>query len=59
MNLISVLSLAMGPISKLKVFTDLYVKHTDHHQYLHFLSAHPYHTKNSVAFSQTLQISRL
>ena len=28
-----------------KVFTDVYVKHTDRHQYLHYLSAHPYHTK--------------
>ena len=28
-----------------KVFTDVYVKHTDRHQYLHYLSAQPYHTK--------------
>ena len=28
-----------------KVFTDLYVKPTDQHQYIHYLSAHPYHTK--------------
>ena len=42
-----------------KVFTDLYVKPTDRHQYLHYLSAHPYHTKRSVVFSQTLRISRL
>ena len=42
-----------------KVFTDVYVKHTDRHQYLHYLSAHPYHTKKSVVFSQTLRISRL
>ena len=42
-----------------KVFTDLYVKPTDRHQYLHYLSAHPYHTKKSVIFSQTLRISRL
>ena len=42
-----------------KVFTDLYVKPTDRHQYLHFLSAHPYHTKKSVAISQTQRISRL
>ena len=42
-----------------KVFTNLYVKPTDRHQYLHYLPAHPYHTKKSVAFSQTLRISRL
>ena len=41
-----------------KVFTDVYVK-PDCHQYLHYLCAHPYHTKKSVIFSQTLQISRL
>ena len=35
------------------------LKPTDRHQYLHSLSAHPYHTKNSVVFSQTLRISRL
>ena len=42
-----------------KVFTDLYVKPTDRHQYLHNLCAHPYHTKTLVAFSQALRISRL
>ena len=29
-----------------KFFTDVYVKPTDRHQYLHYLSAHPYNTKN-------------
>ena len=42
-----------------KIITDLYVKSTDHHQYLHYLSAHPNHTKRSVVFCQTLRISRL
>ena len=42
-----------------KVFTDVYIKPTDRHQYLHCLSAHPYHTKKSVAFSPTLRISKL
>ena len=42
-----------------KIFTDVYFKPTDRHQYLHNLSAHPYHTKNSVVFSQTLRIGRL
>ena len=42
-----------------KIITDLYVKSTDRHQYLHYLSAHPKHTKRSVVFSQTLGIGRL
>ena len=42
-----------------KIITDLCVKSTDHYQYIHYLSAHPNHTKRSVVFSQTLRISRL
>ena len=42
-----------------KVVTDLYVKSTDRHQYLHSLSTHPNYTKRSVVFSQTLRVSRL
>ena len=42
-----------------KIATDLHVKPTDRHQYLHFSSAHPNHTKRSIVFSQTLRISRL
>ena len=42
-----------------KIATDLHVKPTDRHQYLHFSSAYPNHTKRSVVFSQTLCISRL
>ena len=42
-----------------KAFSDVYVKPTDRHQYLHYFSAYPYHTKKSVVFSQTLRISRL
>ena len=41
-----------------KIITDLHVKPTDHHQYWYFSSAHPNHTKRSVAFSQTLRTSR-
>ena len=37
----------------------MYVKSTDCHQYLHYLSAHSNHSKQSVVFSQTLRISRL
>ena len=39
--------------------TDLYVKDTDSHQYLHYTSAHPYHTKMSVVFSRALRFSHL
>ena len=42
-----------------KVFIDVHVKPTVCHQYLRCLSAHPYHMKNSVVFSQDLRISRL
>ena len=42
-----------------KIITDLHVTSTDCHQYLHYLSAHPNHTKRSAVFSQTLRISRL
>ena len=42
-----------------KIATDLHVKPTDRHQYLHFSSAHPNHTKRSIVFIQTLRISRL
>ena len=42
-----------------KIITDLHVKSTDCCQYLHYLSAHPNHTKWSVVFSQTLCNSML
>ena len=35
------------------------VKPTDRHQYLHYLSLHPKHTKRSTVFSQTLRVSRI
>ena len=41
------------------ITTDLYVEDTDRHQYLHYASAHPYHTKKSVVFSQVLRLDRL
>ena len=37
----------------------MYFQPTDRHQYLHYLSAHPYHTEKPVVFSQTLRISKL
>ena len=41
------------------ITSDLYMKATDRHQYLNHISAHPYHTKKSVVFSQALRLSRL
>ena len=41
-----------------KLQTSLYVKPTDRHQYLHFQSSHPKHTKRSIVYSQTLRVSR-
>ena len=38
--------------------TDLSIKPTDKHQYLHDISAHPDHTKRSIVLSQALRVSR-
>ena len=46
-------------VSEQKLKTTLHIKSTDRHQYLHYASPHPEHTKRSVVFSQTLRISRL
>ncbi|KAJ8051119.1 hypothetical protein HOLleu_04569 [Holothuria leucospilota] len=41
------------------ISTDLFVKNTDTHQYLHNSSCHPHHIKRSIAFSQALRIKRI
>ena len=46
-------------LSKSKISTDLYVKDTDRHQYLHYTSSHPNHTKQSIVYSQALRIKRI
>ena len=46
-------------VSEQELKIRLHIRSTDRHQYLHFASSHPEHTKRSVAFSQTLRISRL
>ena len=42
-----------------KLETDLFCKPTDCHQFLHFNSAHPFHNKKSIVYSQGLRIKRL
>ena len=39
-----------------KISTDLYIKSTDRHQYLHFTSSHSNHTKRSIVYSQGLRL---
>ena len=41
------------------ISTDLYVKPTAIHQFLHYTSSHPDHTKRSIVFSQALRFSRI
>ena len=41
------------------LFTDLFVKETDSHQFLHFDSCHPYHTKKAIPYSQALRMRRI
>ena len=42
-----------------KITTDLYVKPTDTHQYLHSSSCHPYNCKKGIIHSQTLHLNRI
>ena len=42
-----------------KLVTDLFVKPTDTHQYLHASSCHVYHTKKAIPYSQALRLNRI
>ena len=42
-----------------KLITDLFVKPTDTHQYLHATSCHPSHCKTSIPYSQALRFNRI
>ena len=42
-----------------QIETDLYVKPTDSHQYLHSSLCHPYHCKKSILYSQALRLNRI
>ena len=46
-------------LSNGSISTGLHIKPTDRHQYLHFSSAHPDHTKSSIIYSQALRVSRV
>ena len=48
------LSLSNGYLS-----TDLHIKFTDRHQFLHYTSCHLDHTKRSIIYSQSLGMSRI
>lgn len=39
-----------------KLFTDIYYKTTDTHQYLHFNSCHPHHTKTAIPYNLARRI---
>ena len=42
-----------------QLVTDLYIKPTDTHQYLHASSFHVYHSKKSIPYSQALRLNRI
>ena len=46
-------------LSNGSITTDLHIKPTEKHHYLHFSSSHPDHTKRSIIYSQALRISRI
>ena len=46
-------------LSNGNISTDMYVKPTDRHQFLHYTSSHLGHTKRSIVFSQVLRVSRI
>ena len=41
------------------IHTDLFVKDTDTHQFLHFSSCHPFHTKKGIPYSQAVRMRRI
>ena len=41
------------------IHTDLYIKPTDRHHYLHYQYSHPLHIKTSIPYSQALRVNRI
>ena len=46
-------------LSRKKFTADILTKSTNKHQYFHYTSAHPAHTKRSIIYSQALRMSRI
>ena len=46
-------------LSEGKLTTNLHIKLTDRHQYLHFTSSYPNHTKRSFLYNQSLTVRRI
>ena len=46
-------------LSANKLTTDLHTRSTDKHQYLHYKSAHPTHTKRFTIDSQALRMNKI
>ena len=46
-------------LSEGELLTNLHIKPTDRHRYLHFMSFHPNHTKRCFVYSQALSVSRI
>ena len=46
-------------LSKGCLTTDLHIKDTDRHQYLHFNSSHPDQTKRPIIYSQALRLTKI
>ena len=42
-----------------QLLTDIFIKATDTHQYLHAISCHVYHSKKSILYSQALRFNRI
>ena len=46
-------------LSKGKTSSDIYVKDINRHQYLHYASSYPKHTKQYIVYSQALRVKRI
>ena len=46
-------------LNKNKLSTDMHIKPTNRHQYLHYSSGHPEHTKRSIVYSHLLRVGRI
>ena len=57
-NFVSFLDLD-AQLSEGEVTTNLHIKPTDRHEYLHFRSSHLNHTKRSIVYSQVFRVSRI